>query len=73
MRAMFENMGLEELEKLNFDKNGEPNTEGIRLVGEGDEEGSDGGGESQTTDDPRLEEDEEGGFFPITTKRTKNK
>ena len=73
MRAMFENMGLEELEKLNFDKNGEPNTEGIRLVGEADEEGSDGGGESQTTDDPRLEEDEEGGFFPITTKRTKNK
>lgn len=73
MRDMFEKMGLEELEKLNFDKNGEPNTEGIRLVGEGDEEGSIGSGEPQTTNDSRSEEDEEGGFFPITTKRNKNK
>lgn len=69
MREMFEKMSLDELEKLKFDvydKQIEP--EGLRLVGEGDEEGSDGDSESQEPDDQGPEENEERGFFPITKK-----
>lgn len=74
MRDMFENMGLDELEKLKFDSNDKQDeSEGLRLVGEGIEEGSDGGRELQESDDPTTEEDEEGGFFPITKKGTRNK
>ena len=72
MREMFEKMGLDELEKLSFDKDAEKyNTEGIRLVGEGDSEGQDGGGEPQTETDSGTEDDEEGGFFPISSRKTK--
>jgi hypothetical protein len=70
MRDMFEKMGLDELEKITFDKEQTKDEEGeLRLVGEGDEEGSVGGGEPQETDDTTTEDDEQGGFFPITKKR----
>ena len=72
MRELFENMGLEELEKIKFDSNGKQiEPEGIRLVGEGVDEGSDGNSEPQESDDQGTEEDEEGGFFPITKKGKK--
>jgi len=70
MREMFEKMGLDELEKITFDKEQTKDEEGeLRLVGEADEEGSVGGGEPQETDDTTTEDDEKGGFFPITKKR----
>lgn len=72
MREMFEKMGLDELEKLKFDSDDkQTESEGLRLVGEGDEEGSDGNSEPQESDDQGTEEDEEGGFFPITKKGKK--
>ena len=72
MREMFEKMSLDELEKLKFDvhdKQIEP--EGLRLAGEGDEEGSNGDSEPQESDDQGIEENEEGGYFPITKKTRK--
>lgn len=69
LRNMFEKMGLEELERLKFEqdvKNYE--SEGLKLVGEGDEEGSVGDRESQETDDTTTEDDEEGGPFRETKK-----
>lgn len=74
MREIFDKLGLDELEKIKFDKDAkEYDTEGLRLVGEGDEERSVGVGESEDEDDSRTEDDEQGGFFPISTKKVKNK
>lgn len=73
MREMFENMALDQLENLNFKSDGEKHdTEGLRLVGEGNEEGSIGSGEPQESDDTTVEDDEEGGSFRTTTEKTKN-
>lgn len=59
MRSMFESSSLEDLEKLKFEKDvTEADEEGLRLVGDGDQEGSDGDRESQTTDDQGTEETE---------------
>lgn len=63
MRSLFEKSNLDDLENLNFGrKTEEYETERIRLVGEGDPEGSVGSGESQKEDDSTTEEDEEGGL-----------
>jgi len=62
MRDMFEKMALDELENLNFKPNAEKyDTDGLRLVGESDEEGSEGSGESQGTNDPSTEDDKKRG------------
>jgi hypothetical protein len=70
LREVFEKLGLDELEKLKFEQDVKDHeSEGLRLVGEGNEEGSDGDREPQESDDPTTEDDEERGFFPITKKR----
>lgn len=59
MRMMFENMDLEQLEKLKIDGNvKKTDEEGLKLVGDGDEEGSDGNRESQEDDDQPTEDNE---------------
>jgi len=62
MRALFEESKLDELEHLKFESNvKEQDSERIRLVREGDSEGSKGSGDPQETDDSTTEDDEEGG------------
>lgn len=73
MREMFESLGLDELQRLKFDKDESTTEAGLRLVREGDEEGSVGSGESQETDDSTTEEDEEGGPFRSTEEETETK
>lgn len=72
MRGMFESLTLEQLERLKFE-NDEPTEGRLSLVGEGDEEGSVGGGESQETDDSTTEEYEERGSFRDSEAEVKSK
>lgn len=60
MRAMFEEMDLEQLQNLKIKGQNVKDTyeEGLRLAGDGDEEGSDGDRESQEDDDQSTEVDE---------------
>lgn len=73
MREMFEKMALDELENLNFKPNDRQyDTEGLKLVGEGDEEGSIRSGQPQESTNTSVEDDEEGGSFHTATKKVKN-
>jgi hypothetical protein len=60
MRAMFEQMDLEQLQNLKIKGQNVKDTyeEGLSLAGDGDEEGSDGDRESQEDDDQSTEVDE---------------
>lgn len=52
LEALFKKESLDKLKVITFiEENGQENTEGISLVGEGDEEGSEGGEQPQEDDD----------------------
>jgi len=69
LRDVFESAGLDELHSLKFEKNvNKIEKERLRLVGEGNGEGSYIGGDSQGTNDKGVEDDEEGGSIQTDQK-----
>ena len=72
LRDVFENAGLDELHSLKFEKNDKRiENEGLSLVGEGNEEGSEFGRDPQEKDDSGTTEDEEGGSIHPTNDKEK--
>ena len=72
LREVFERTGLDELHSLKFEKNDkEIENEGLSLVGEGNEEGSEFGRDPQEKDDSGTTEDEEGGSIHPTNDKEK--
>ena len=51
LQALFQSESLDKLKDLKFVENEQEDTEGLRMVAAGDEEGSDGSGQPQEEDD----------------------